>query len=165
MKTSNNNLGFTLIETLIALVITVASGLLLANSWSSNYMRVRKTSLYNNVAVLLERKAVELEAKYTNKPITEIKDEEGDFGKKYPQFKWKFESQPFQMPDLTPLLTSDKDGANTMALAILSKLQEVTGKAIIEGKVTITATVNEKVNEYSVTMYFVDYESDIAIGL
>lgn len=157
--------GFTLIETLVALVITVASGLLLANSWSSNYVRVRKTALFNNVAVLLERKAVELEAKYQGKPLTEIKDEEGDFGKDYPQFKWAFESQPFQMPDLSPLLASEKDNVDPMALAILSKLRDVTSKAIVEGKVTVTATVNEKVNKYSVTMYFVDYESEVAIGL
>lgn len=164
MKTSRS--GFTLIETLIALVITVAAGLLLANSWSSNYVRVRKTAMHNNVALLLERKAVEIETKNQGKKVEEIKDEEGDFGKDYPDYRWQFKAQPFQMPDLTSLLNSDENkNADPIALAILSKLQEVTSKAIAEGKISVFVKVNDKEREYSVTLYFVDYESDIAMGL
>lgn len=75
-----NNSGFTLIETLIALVITVAAALLMSNAWSSNYLRVRKSAINKNVALLLERKMVEMESKNKGKKTLEISDEEGDFG-------------------------------------------------------------------------------------
>jgi general secretion pathway protein I len=163
MKTRN---GFTLIETLVALVITVAAGLLIANSWSGNYVRTRKTALNNIVAVLLERKAVELEAKYTGKKIDEIKDEEGDFGKDFPNYRWKFTAQPFQMPDLSSILNGDENqAADPLAATILTKMQEVVNKTIAEGKITIFANVNNQTREFSVTLYFVDYESDIPIGM
>ncbi len=161
----NGSRGFTLIETLVALVVTVSAGLLLANSWSSNYVRVRKTTLHNNVALLLERKAVELQAKYHGKKLDQIKEEEGDFGKEFPEFKWKFATQPFIMPDLTESLGDKKSEMDPTALTVLSKLQEVMGKAILEGKITIMATVYDKIREYTVTLYFVDYESEIAVGM
>src|SRR5579872_2939732 len=117
--------GFTLIEVLVALVITVAAGILLSQAWSSNFLRVRKTALYSNVAQLLERKMVEQISKYSNKSFTEIKDEEGNFGDDYPQYRWTFSVQPFVMPDMTPLLTSRSEGADQMMVTILQKTRDI----------------------------------------
>lgn len=158
--------GFTLIETLVALVITVSAGLLIANAWSGNFLRVRKTALYNNVALLLERKMVEIEAKNQGKKITEIADEEGTFGDDFPQYRWKFSTQPFEMPDLTPLLTKNStSGTDEMLLTVLSKMRDILGKTVIEGTVTVYVKAGGKELPFSVTTYFVDYESDVNMGL
>jgi prepilin-type N-terminal cleavage/methylation domain-containing protein len=158
--------GFTLIETLIALVITVAAGLLISNAWSSNYLRTRKTAINNNVALLLERKMVEMESKHSGKKILEISDEEGDFGDSYPQYRWKFSTQPFEMPDLAPILGKQtKAGVDQTLLTLLSKMREVVGKAILEGTVTVFVKAGAKEISYSVTTYFVDYDSETEIGM
>lgn len=166
MKLLINKHGFTLIETLIALTITVAAGLLLSNAWSSNYLRVRKAAINNNVALLLERKMVEIETKNKGKKILEISEEEGNFGDDYPQYRWKFSTQPFEMPDLAPILAKQsKAGVDQMLLTVLTKMREIVGKAILEGTVTIFVKAGPKEISFSVTTYFVDYESDAALGI
>jgi prepilin-type N-terminal cleavage/methylation domain-containing protein len=157
--------GFTLIEVLVALVITVASALLLTTAWSSNFLRVRKTALYNNVAQLLERKMIEIQTKYSNKTFTEIKDEEGNFGDAFPQYRWTFSVQPFVMPDMTPLLTSQNGGADQLSLTILSKTREIVNKAVLEATVTVYVKAAGKEVPFSVTTYFVDYNSQVNIGM
>ena len=153
--------GFTLIETLIALVIVVGAALILANAWSGNFLRIRKSSLYDNVALLLERKTVEIETKNRGKKLTEIAEEEGAFGDDYPQYRWKFSLQPFEMPDLTPLLTSKSSGADETLVTMLSKMREITNKAIVEGTITVFVKSGQKEIPFSVTTYFVDYDSNV----
>ncbi len=161
-----NNSGFTLIETLIALVITVAAALLMSNAWSSNYLRVRKSAINKNVALLLERKMVEMESKNKGKKTLEISDEEGDFGDSHPQYRWKFSTQPFEMPDLAPILAKQNPtGVDQTLLTMLSKMREVAGKAILEGTVTVFVKSGQKEISFSVTTYFVDFDSETEIGL
>jgi hypothetical protein len=145
----------------VALVITVSTGMILANAWSGNYKRIRKSTLKLNVTQLLERKMVEIEAKNYRKKITEIKEEEGNFGKDFPQYRWTFSTQPFVMPDLAPLLTSKSEGADQMLLTVLKKMQEAVNKAVLEGTVTVYVNYAGKEINYSVTTYFVDFESEI----
>jgi prepilin-type N-terminal cleavage/methylation domain-containing protein len=156
--------GFTLLETLIALVITVGAALILSNSWSGNFLRVRKTALYNNVAILLQRKITEMESKYQGVKLENIKEEEGDFGDSFPQYRWTFSTQPFVMPDLTPVLTNkNSGGTDQMLITMISKMQEMIGKAILEGTVTVFVKSKDKEVPFSVTTYFVDYDSDVEI--
>ncbi len=155
--------GFTLIEVLVAIMIMVGAVLIVGNSWSGNYLRVRKTQLYLNVAELLERKAVEIETKYRDASILEITDESGDFGKDFPQYRWTFTVQPFEMPDMTAALTSQGSGANEMALSILSTMQQMISKAVLEGVVTVYVKSKNKEVPFSVTMYFVDYKAELAM--
>lgn len=132
-------------------------------AWSGNLLRVRKSALYNNVAFLLERKATEIEAKYKGRPITEISDEEGDFGNEFPQYRWTFKAQPFVMPDMTPILTAGNNAVDQNLLSMLSQMQEFFGKAVMEGKITISVTVGKTPVDFSVTTYFVDYTVEPSI--
>lgn len=149
--------GFTLIEVIIALIIMVGGMIVVGSSWSGNLLRVRKSNLYNNVAHLLERKAAELEAKYKGRPLTEIAAEEGDFGSDYPQYRWRFEVQPFEMPDLGAIVMGQQDTTRQEVLTLMSQMQEYLSKAIVEGKITVSVGTGENPVEFSVTNYFIDY--------
>jgi general secretion pathway protein I len=154
--------GFTLIETILALVILSSGVMLLANSWSGSYMFVRKTQLNTEIAALLERKMVEVEIEYTGKPLESIDEEKSDdFGSEYPQYSWKMTSKEMELPNLTATMTAQAGGADEMALTIMKTLTEHLSKSIKEVKVSVIYKGGKKPIEVSATQYFVDYDRPI----
>jgi general secretion pathway protein I len=151
--------GFTLIEVIVALFILTGGIIVIASSWSGNFMRIRKTNMYNNVATLLERKMAELDAKYRDKPVTDIPDsEDGDFENDYPNYRWSMKSRDLKLPDLTPLLVGQEGGADETLISLMKQLTEYLGQAIKEVKVTIYVKgTKDKEVEFTATQYFVDY--------
>lgn len=160
--------GFTLIETLLAVVILSSALLLLTNSWSGSFLRVRKTQQQFEVATLLERKMTEVEIEYKGKSLDEIPEEKSDnFGDKYPQYSWKLNSKKLEIPDLSSLLGEDSGNNNQqMMVSLVKQLSENLSKAIKEVTVTVIfKPAKGKPLEYSVTQYFVDYDKEINFGM
>lgn len=154
--------GFTLLETLLAMVILSAGIVLLANSWSGSFMFVRKTQLNTEIAALLERKMVEIEIEYAGKPIDSIEEEkEDDFGSEYPQYSWKMTSKELEFPNITATMTAQAGGADEMALTIMRTLVEHLSKSVREVKVSVIYKGGKKPLEVSATQYFVDYDRPI----
>lgn len=154
--------GFTLIETVMAMVILSSGIMLLANSWSGSFMRVRKTQLSTEVTALLERKMVEVEMEYAGKSLDSIPEEtEDDFGSDYPQYSWRMTSKEFEVPDISATLTAQAGGADEMALTIMKTLTEHLSKSVKEVKVTVIYKGAKKPLEFSATQYFVDYDREI----
>lgn len=156
--------GFTLIEVLIALVIMAGGILMISLAWSGNFMRMRKSTLYADVATLLERKMVETEAKYKDKDIKEIpEEEEGDFGEEAPKFYWKMVSRDLEFPDISALIIGQEQGGDEMMLNMVKQMTEYLSKTIKEVKVTIyVKSKGKKDLEFSATQYFIDYNQDFA---
>lgn len=158
------NKGFTLIEVLVALFILTGGIIVLSTSWSGNFMRIRKSALFNDVATLLERKMVETEAKYKIK-VKEIPEEDGgDFGTDHPQYTWRLKSRDLKLPDLTPLLMGQEEHPDEMMMSMLKQMTETLSKAIKEVKISILVKKNNKELEFSATEYFVDYSADFSLG-
>lgn len=161
--------GFTLIETMMALVILSSALILLTNAWSGSIMRLQKTQLIFEVSALLERKMAEVEIQYRGKPLTEIPEEAADtFGEEYPQYSWKLTSKQLELPDLSAsiIAQSGGGGADQMLLSMVKQLSEGLSKAIKEVTVTVIYKPERgKGAEYSVTTYFVDYEKEITFGV
>jgi len=159
-----NKKGFTLLEVLVAMSIMVGGIIVINQAWSGNLLRKRKSSLNYNVALLLERKTAEIEAKYQGKTLEEIPENEGgDFGDGYGNYSWTFTTQEFAMPDLTPLLTKD-GGVDEMLLTMIKQMSEYINKSILEGTITVILTSGERQVKYALTTYFVDYNRNIPIG-
>jgi general secretion pathway protein I len=158
--------GFTLIEVLVALFILTGAIIIIGNAWSGNFMRIRKSAMYNDAATLLERKMVETEAKYREKPLNEIPEEDGDtFGSDYPQYRWTLKSREFKMPDLTPILVGQEEGATEDVINLVKQLSETIAKAIKEVKISVFIKRGNKEVEFSATQYFVDYGADVTGGM
>jgi len=156
--------GFTLVEVLVALMILTAGIIVLSTSWSGNFMRIRKTTLFNDVATLLQRKMVETEAKYRLK-IKEIPDEDaGDFGSDHPQYTWRLKSRDLKLPDISPMLMSQEEHPDEMLMGMLKTMTETLSKAIKEVKISVIVKRNSKELEFAATEYFVDYTQDFSLG-
>ncbi len=161
--TSRSQAGFTLLETLLSLMI-FASGLLLVNSsWSGSFLRLNKTKFNVEVAALLQRKIVEVENEFRGKPLESIWDEkEEDFGSDYKNYKWRVESKQLEVPDLSSILAANSDeGTPESVTAMMKQFTEQLGKAIKEVKITVTYTGGKKPTEFSSTIYFIDYEKGL----
>jgi general secretion pathway protein I len=158
--------GFTLLETLLAVVILSTGILLLTSSWSGSYGRIRKTKLNQEVAALLERKMAEIDLKYRGKALEQIPEEDADdFGSEYPQYKWKFTSRDFQPPNLNNLFAAQQDGGMKEQMTmIVGKLTDHLSKTIKEVKLSVIYTGGKKPVEYSIVTYFVDYNKPLSIG-
>lgn len=156
--------GFTLLEVLLAMVILSSGLLLLTNSWSGSFLKIRKTQVNNEVAALLERKMVELDLKYRGKPIDSIPEEESDdFGSEYPQYRWAMASKEFEFPDISSVLIAQDGGAQDTMIQIMKLLTEHLKKSVKEVKVSVFYKKNNRETEYTVTTLYVDYEKQIPL--
>jgi general secretion pathway protein I len=160
--------GFTLLEVMLALVI-IASGLvLLSTTWSSSFARLKKTKTQFEVAALLQRKMTEVELEYSGKPIAEIPEEKADdFGKEYPNYRWKMVSKEFVMPDMSGVLNQDDAGVDPMTQMLIEKLKDYLGKTVKEVKVSVFLKDPNKKKEleYDASTFFVDYDKELNLGL
>ena len=121
--------AFTLLEVLLAMVLLSAALMLLANSWSAAFNRVKKTQISFELASLLERKMNDFERKYKGKPLSEIQDsEEDDFGDEYPQYSWNMKSKKFEFPDIASTLTAKDGGVDAMTQMVIKQMTEQISK-------------------------------------
>ena len=160
--------AFSLLETLLAVVILSSAILLLTNSWSGSFLRVKKTQRQFEVAALLERKMIDIEMKYRGKSLDEIPEEEGpeEFGEEFPQYQWKINSKKLELPDLSATMAAQEGGTNQFMTTVVKQLTEGISKSVKE--VTVTIILQEegrKPLEFPLTTYFVDYDKDIQMGM
>lgn len=159
----NNKSGFTLLEVLIAMIILASGVMLLAQSWSSSFNRIKKTQKNVEIAALLERKMAETDMKYRGKSIDGIPETDGDEFEGFPEYSWKLESKEFEMPDLTSVLIGRDGGVDQMMMTLMKQFSEHLSKSIKEVKITVVYKVKEKEFEYSATMLFVDYDKQLPL--
>lgn len=158
--------GFTLLETLVAMMILSMAVVMLASSWAGNYARMRRTQQKTEVTALLQRKMVEVDLEYKGKPLSSIPEEkEDDFGSDYPQYRWKLTSKELDVPDFSALLTAREGGANQMLIQIMQQLKDHLSKTVKEIKVSVIYTPEGGGDsmEYSVTTYYVDYDKQVSV--
>lgn len=159
--------GFTLIETIMAMVIMSTGILLLVNTWGGSFVRLERTQKAFEIASLLERKMIDYEIKYRGKSTDSIpEEEEGDF-EGYPLYKWKMSSKKLEFPDMGGLLAAASGGNPDPTTEMLVKqLTETLSKSIKEITISISySPPKKKVLNYSITTYFVDYDKGGNFGM
>lgn len=146
--------GFTLIEVLIAMLIMAGSSLALYYSWSGSQRSLKKSKIQNVVAMLLQKKVAEFEVTHVGKPIEEIKDETGDFGKDFPDYKWEIKAKPFELP---PIGMKKEEGQGDLIETIMKTLTEYFEKAVREVAVSVIYTASKTPQKFTVVTIVVDY--------
>lgn len=152
--------AFTLIETLVAVMIFAGALMTLTATWSSSKYALTKSKTMENIAGLLRSKVSEYEVKYRSKKFNEIKEEESGTFEGYENLRWVVKIEEFAMPDMRNMLPQD-EGQDGMLLTVLNKMTEIFEKNIKEMKVSVYWKVDEKELEYSVTTLLVDYSQPI----
>ncbi len=171
IRAKNSQAGFTLMETVIAMMIMVGALIVIGNSWSGNLMRIEKARMNSNMALLLERKITEIDLEYRGKPLTEIKeDDSGEFEGPYAGYRWEMRSREFEMPDLSGLIGGRSDGNtknNEIAALIAKTVSEYMKTAMKEVTVTViyqSQKGKKKEIRQSISTYFMDYTKPLSIG-
>lgn len=164
-KQSNSQKGFTLLETVIAMVILAGALVILSSSWSASFMRVKKAQRYFEASTLLERKMTEIDLQFRGKSLDSIPDsKEGEFDG-VDDYTWKMTAKKLEIPDFSSSLASRDGGVDEMTMSIIKQLTEAMSKSVKEVTVTVIYTKAKKPIEYSVTTYFVDYNKEIPLGM
>jgi general secretion pathway protein I len=163
--------GFTLMETLVAVMIMTGGLIVIGSSWSGNLMRIEKARVNSNMAALLERKMTEFDLLYRGKPLSEIKEEDaGEFEGDLKSYSWEMRSKEFEMPDLTAAVggRSQSQGQNNEILLLIARtVTEYVKTAVKEVTVTVyykSKRAKAKVMKQSVSTYFMDYSKPITIS-
>jgi general secretion pathway protein I len=169
MRTHHSQLGFTLMETLVAVMIMTGGLIVIGSSWSSNLMRIEKARINANLAALLERKMTEFDLLYRGKPVSQIKEEDsGEFNGEYLGYRWEMRSKEFEMPNFTSALggaSADASQADLIKL-IASTVSEYMKNSVKEVTVTVffkSKRAKAKEMQQSVATYFVDYSKPISV--
>lgn len=170
MKNSKRNqMGFTLMETLVAVMIMTGGLIVIGSSWSGNFMRMEKARVNANMAALLERKMTELDLLYRGKPLSEIQEEDaGEFEGDLKNYRWEMRSKEFEMPDLTAAIGGQSQSQNNEMLILIARtVTEYVKTAVKEVTVTVYYRSNRaksKEIKQSVSTYFMDYTKPISIS-
>ena len=168
-RSRSSQLGFTLMETLVAVMIMTGGLIVIGSSWSSNLMRIEKARVNANMAALLERKMTELDLLYRGKPLNEIKEEDsGEFTEEFAGYRWEMRSKEFEMPNLTSALGGNNaDSSQSEMLALIARtVTEYVKTSVKEVTVTVyykSKRAKSKEMKQSVATYFVDYTKPVNV--
>jgi general secretion pathway protein I len=150
--------GFTLIEVVLALSILASGIFILVNSWSGTYNRLKKTQVQVQLAALLERKIVEFEREYRNKPLDLILEEKEDSFEGMEGYSWKVTSQKLELPNLATVVGDQQDGAKVDLLSLMKMFSDHISKSVKEVKIEVTYKGGKKPVSADVVIYMIDYD-------
>ena len=163
-KNGKKNLGFTLIEVVLAMMVMAAGLFILMNSWAGTYNRLRKTQIQVQMVALLEKKVSELEREYKGKSLDSIPEEKADdFGSEVPGYSWTMKSRLLEVPDLSSSLVSRDGGADQTMLTIMKMFTEHLSKSIKEINVTVIYKEKKKPITADVTIYMIDFDRPLPV--
>ena len=160
--------AFTLLETVVALMLLSVSFLVLNAVQSGGLLSFKRSANMIEIAQLLQKKTIEYELLYKNKSFEELKEiETGDFGEDFPEYSWKVQVQEFPDVDIKSIIESSPEADKSeMNLLLYSKIGEILKNNIIEMKVSLLWKYSDKKTiEHSVTVLLVDYKKPINFGL
>lgn len=160
--------GFTLIEVLIAIAILAGLALMVSSSWSGNVRRYQKAKINVQAAELLQRKLLEIEARYSkNVPSLPIEQlQTGTFEEtRFSDYSWEWEARALELPDLSAMISTD--GEDTILVAVLNQFRDYLVASIKEIKVTVKYQKGKNVEplKFTVATYMVDYNQNISMGM
>ncbi|MCS6838006.1 MAG: type II secretion system GspH family protein [Bdellovibrionaceae bacterium] len=149
-------LGFTLLETLIAVVILAGGLYAIGIAWSGALARLNKIKINYEMSRLLEEKMGEIEFEYRNQSIQQIPEElTGDFGSDMPNYSWRLTSKKMEFPDLSNFFRGQEGEIDQITLMVAQQIQRILNQSVKEVTVTVISRQSPNLTQ-SVTTLFVE---------
>lgn len=167
----NDESGFTLLETLIAMAIMVVafSSILMVESGSLDASYRAKQ--LNIVSMLARNTMIETELLIENKSFGEVKTEEtGNYAEPYQEFTWKREVKEIEFPSLNPgggddsQQNNDDPNAKEAGNSIAKLVTQFLSKSIREVVVTVSYKKGPGEQKYQIAMYWVNLNNDFSLS-
>lgn len=171
MSFIRSNLGFTLLEVLIAMSIMILAFTSIMSIQSSNMRSSAKAKRMNVVGMLARNALIQTELEIKGKKFEQIQEStNGQFESPYEDYRWERKVKKVEFPEInlnagkssesgTPENESDP-AANQMAQMVSKFLT----KALREVSITILWNTGKFEQKYSVSMYWVDLDSELSLS-
>jgi prepilin-type N-terminal cleavage/methylation domain-containing protein len=165
--------GFTLLEVMIAVAIMLVafSSILMVESASINTSA--KAKQMNVVGMLAKRAMIDAELEFQNKPFADLKKEEsGVFKDPHQDYQWKRAVKEVKFPELNMggskkegAAANSGDGGEDRGTEILTRLlTKFLSNAVREVTVTVTWKKGTGTQNFTVSTYWVDLNSEFALS-
>jgi prepilin-type N-terminal cleavage/methylation domain-containing protein len=175
-KLLRNNSGFTLLETMIALLIMVMAFTAILTVESNSIRASENARRLNIVRMLAKNKITEVEQEIEGKSFSEVKKENGgSFKSPYQDYRWNSVVKEIEFPNLSvgaPKSNSSGSssaaggGAGSDIADFLTKLlTNFLSKAVREVTVTIHWKRGTSEQNFSLSMYWVDLNHEFQTSL
>ncbi len=173
-KLLRNNTGFTLLETMIALLIMVMAFTAILTVESNSIRASENSRRLNIVRMLAKNKMIEMEQTIEGKAFSEVKKEDGgSFKTPYQDYRWDAKIKEIEFPNLSiggP--TKSNTGGNTggaggsdMTDFLTKLLTNFLSKAVREVSVTVYWRRGTSEQNFSISMYWVDLNHEFQTSL
>lgn len=178
-KLLRNNLGFTLLETMIALLIMVMAFTAILTVESNSIRASENSRRLNIVRMLAKNKVTEVEQEVEGKAFSEVKKEDGgSFKSPYEDYRWSSVVKEIEFPNLTVGAPKSNSGAasssssagsgtggSDIADFLTKLLTNFLSKAVREITVTIYWKRGTAEQSFSLSMYWVDLNHEFQTSL
>jgi prepilin-type N-terminal cleavage/methylation domain-containing protein len=170
---TQQNAGFTLIETMMALAIMVVAFAAILSVQSNGLNLSIKSKRMNVIGMLAKNKMVETELAMEGKKFDALQEEEsGKFETPYEDYTWKRTIKEVKFPNLMAAQAEDqkdnqngKDGTQTMIEEMLSKVvTKFLSKSIREIKISIEWNYKGKIQSYTIATYWVNLNNELDLS-
>ena len=163
-----SQVGFTLLEVLIALAImSVAFGAIIMLE-SRNMEAMERAERMNVVTMLAQNKMIEIESEFEGKKFDEISAEEsGQFDSPYDEFRWTKTVEEVEFPNLLQTQDSDEGPDGGRVSSFQRSMGQLITKFLTDSirEVTLTIYWPKGTGEQStdISTYWVDLENDFSL--
>ena len=150
--------GFTLLETLAAVLLLAGLAALVSQISYGNFQRIKKSRRINRAAFLLEQKMSELEAEYKNSGnIAALPSEaEGEFEDEK-EFSWSYKTRPLELPGALAMLALQGIPQSDINIRLAGMMKDIARQIVLELELKATWKKGGRQADYSLVSYFVDY--------
>ena len=172
----NNESGFTLLESVIAMAIMVVAFTSILVVESGSIDAAARAKQTNIVAMLAKNTMVDIEYKFQGKTFDEFKKEDsGNFPEPYQDYKWKSSVKEITFPTLNVAAlasggandsggSAQPDESGNLAELLAKLLTNFLSKAIREVTVTVTWKKGTGEQNFSVSTYWVNLNHEFQLS-
>ncbi len=151
--------GFSLIEVLASLLILAGLLSIISQLFYGNNRRIRKARQLEKIASLLELKMIQLEEEFSGPKIVQLPNQDKGEFKNEENYFWSYQTQAILLPSPRILLSLSRLPESELYLKMAQILTDILSDSLVELELTVHYRGKGREVSYSLSSYFVNYET------